>query len=188
MNAEQVDALLRFALGAGGLLDARESYTDIGVADAPNTIFTIDAGGVQKVVTIAALGFDQVGAEAADRAKFFVLADLLDSFEEQVAAGQVETTEVYRPEAYRGFLTESFPGQVGELIDWPWDDLSLDDFPSGDEPTRATTLTPEQVGAVTTEPTGGVAGLRISDEDGTVWQLAIRPLLPDEVANLDLDG
>ncbi|MBA2569845.1 MAG: hypothetical protein H0V04_01550, partial [Chloroflexi bacterium] len=70
----------------------------------------------------------------------------------------------------------------------PWDDLSLDDFPSGDEPTRATTLTPEQVGAVTTEPTGGVAGLRISDEDGTVWQLAIRPLLPDEVANLDLDG
>ncbi len=122
MNAEQVDALLRFALGAGGLLD------------------------------------------------------------------EVETTEVYRPEAYRGFLTESFPGQVGEIIDWPWDDLSLDDFPSGDEPTRATTLTPEQVGAVTTEPTGGVAGLRISDEDGSVWQLAVRPLLPDEVANLDLDG
>lgn len=179
MNPEQVDALLRFALTQGGLLDAEESYVDIGIADAPNTVFTVNAGGVEKAVNIAALGFDQPGPDAQMRQRFFRLADLLDSFEEQVAAGQVETVEPYQPLAYRAFLTESFGGV--EPADWPWDDLSIDDFPQGDEPARSATLSPDQVAAVADEPTGSVIGLAVLDESGTVWQLSIRPLLPDEV-------
>jgi hypothetical protein len=184
MSTEQIDALLRFALVDGGLLDARESYMDIGVADAPNTIFTIDAGGVQKVVTIAALGFDATGGDAADRAKFAGLADLLDSFEEQVAAGNVITAEPWEVPRYRGYLSESFEGEVGDFMDWPWADVTPSDFQGRpDSPARVAALSPDQVSELVDEmPSGPVGGLLVEAPDGTKWHVSIRPVLPDEEA------
>ena len=129
MNPDQVDALLRFALTQGGLLEAQEDYTEVGVADAPNTTFTVNAGGVDKTVVIAALGFDAQAPDAGIRAKFAVLSDLLDSFEDEVARGNVDPSGPFEPTAYRAYLPESFEGQQGEPIEWPWSDLTMDDFP-----------------------------------------------------------
>jgi hypothetical protein len=106
LTPEQVDALLTFALEQGALRDAAELYTQPLVADVPSTIFTINAADVDKVVTIQALGFDD-GPDTAIRAQFAQLADLLDSFDEQVAAGNVETVEPFAPGLYRGILTDA---------------------------------------------------------------------------------
>lgn len=183
MTPEQVDALLRFALSDGGLLGARESYFDVGVADAPNTDFTINAGGVNKVVSIAALGFDEVGvppADRADRARFAILSDLLDSFEEQVAAGNVESSELWHPTRYRVFLQEAFDVQQGAVIDWPWPELSVDDFIPTADGADAADLTAAQVALIATEPTGGSMDILVGDPEVIVYSLNVRPLLPDD--------
>src|SRR5262245_15577338 len=109
LSPEQVDALLTFALEQGGLRDAAELYTQPLVADVPTTIFTINAADIAKTVNVQALGMDE-GPDAAIRAQFGQLADLLDSFEEQVAAGNVESAEPYAPELYRGILTDGTGG------------------------------------------------------------------------------
>ncbi len=183
MNADQVDALLTYALNQGGLLDAREDYSNIGIADAPSTTFTINAGGVDKQVLIAALGFDSgpEAVDAADRAKFAVLADLLDSFDTEVAKGNVESSEPYQPTMYKAMLPEAFQGQQGVAIEWPWDDLTMDDFPITAESGFANGyITAEQAALVIDVPSGGVGGLLLEAPDGKLYSLAIRPLLPDE--------
>lgn len=179
MNADQVDALLRFALGPGGLLDARESYTDMMVADASTTTFTIDAGGVRKTVEAYALGPDAEGPDATILGRLSELADLLGSFEAQVAAGNVVSSEQYVPEKYRAWLTEAF-GE-GPITEWPWDDLDPDDFETPpDSFARLASLSPEQVAHITDEPTGGVMGIVLEADDGQLYSISVRPLLPGE--------
>jgi hypothetical protein len=181
MTPAQVDALLSFALSQGGLQSAVELYANPLIADAPSTIFTVNAGGVDKVVTIQALGFDDSGPDAAIRAQFAQLADLLDSFEEQVAAGNVESAEPYQPERYRAILMDFFEAQPADSVAWPWDDLTIDDFQGAQGGGFwYAGLTPEQASAVTEIPSGGIAGIAVEAPDGTPYFLAIRPLLPDE--------
>ena len=73
-----IQELLEFALGPGGLGAARESYVADGIADAGDTIFTIRAGGLDKVVTVNALmELTQPGSDAAARAAFSRLAQRL---------------------------------------------------------------------------------------------------------------
>ena len=183
MNADQVDALLSYALNQGGLLDAREDYSDIGIADAPTTTFTINAGGVDKQVAIVALAPDPGpdSADSADRAKFAVLADLLDSFETEVEKGNVELSEPYVPTMYKAMLPEAFEGQHGVAVEWPWDDLTMDDFPiTAESGFPNGYITAEQAALVIDVPSGGVGGLLLEGPDGKLYSLAIRPLLPDE--------
>jgi hypothetical protein len=188
MTPEQVDALLAFALQQGGLSNAREDYTNVGIADAPNTVFTIDAGGVQKTVTIAGLGFDLTGPDGPDLQRFTVLADLLDGFETEVERGNVVSTEPFQPELYRAYLPEAFEGQTGDWQEWPWDDLTVDDFAvAPDSGHRGAILTAEQVAEVVEVPSGGVGGILLETDEGERFQLAVRPLLPDEAAAVASD-
>jgi hypothetical protein len=173
MNAEQVDALLRYALGPGGLLDARESYMDMMVSDAPTTTFTIDAGGVTKTVQVYALSVGSPGPDTAIMDRMSALSDLLSTFEAQVASGQVVSAEPYQPESYRGWLTEAF-GE-GPITEWPWGDLQPDDFvqpPDAFAPLAA--LSPEQVALIADEPSGGVMGLLLESESGERYSLSVR--------------
>ncbi len=129
---------------------------------------------------IQALGFVDGGPDSQMRARFEQLADVLDSFEEQVAAGNVESADVYHPTGYRGMLMDA--GEAGGTpIAWPWADVQVDDFigPDGNI-ARYAALTPEQVALVTDEPTGGVSGILVEPPDGTKVFLLVRPLLPDE--------
>jgi hypothetical protein len=192
LSADQVDALLTYALTVGRLADAGPSYADSMVADAPSTVFTVNAAGYDKVVSVYALGIgDPAGPDASMYAALEDLATLLSTFEQQVEKGQVQSAELYQPALYRAVLTESDPS-LPDIIDWPFDDLSLDDFqPLPESPAlRLGGLTPEQLAAVTTVPSGGSYGLPIRSPDGNqVFYLQWRPLLPgDEVQPAVMGG
>jgi hypothetical protein len=180
LSPEQVDALLRFALGPGGLQDALAEYLNPMGVDLPTTSFTIDAAGIQKTVSIQALSELVEGPDQVERQRFFALADLLDSFEEQVAAGNVLTAEPYQPTAYRGILTPTYEGAQGTPIAWPWTDVALEDFLGDPTGYRYAELTPEQVALVTDVPSGGIASIMVETPDGGTAFLAVRPLLPGE--------
>src|SRR5690349_19420044 len=78
LDEVQVQDLLAFALGPGGLGAARDSYLAGGMADVPNTIFLIKAGGIDKSVVVSALNGDgSEGPDSAARAAFFRLAERL---------------------------------------------------------------------------------------------------------------
>ena len=79
-----MQALLRYALGTGRLLNAKETYDNGQIADAPTTIFNLNAGGLQKVVNVYALSeMTEPGPDAADRNGFSQLYALLSNFATQ---------------------------------------------------------------------------------------------------------
>ena len=183
LSEEQIQDLLEFALGDGGLGIARANYENGMIADAPTATFTVNAGGLQKKVTVYALGMDVDPANSADapaRAAFQRLADRLADFDQ----GGSIATDVYQPTAYRGILMDGQPAP--DSIAWPWTDLKPTDFafPADQNAFQLAThaLTPAQVEATAVkDPQGGFQGLVITSPDGTkLYTLSVRPLLPDE--------
>lgn len=181
MNAEQVDALLAFALSAGGLEVAREQYLNNRVMDAPDTVFTIVTDAVTKTVSVQALGIadDPTDPDAPQLAKMARLYELLADFRTQVARGNATDAGLYEPAAYRAILNEG--AQIGEGLDWPWTDLTLDDFVAqGEFGVRVAVLTPEQAKTLSDAPQGGLFGVGVFGPDRAPYTIALRPLLPDE--------
>jgi hypothetical protein len=182
MSPEQVDALLAYALGPGYLTDARTQYSDMMVSDAPTTVFTVNANGLNRSISVYALGMgDTTGPDAQAYAAMSSLGQLLATFEEQVAKGQVQSVQVYQPSGYRAYLTESGPGQP-DVMAWPWDDLIPADFTAdpNDPSVRVAELTPDQVAKLTAVPSGGFYSIPLQAADGTFYNLALRPLLPGD--------
>ncbi len=181
LSAAEVDQLLGFALGTGYLRDAHDSYARP-APDAPTTIFTIEAGGVSKRVSVTGLGV-KVPAGDPDAAAIkglSALSDRLRSFDEQVAAGHVVSVAPYEPQTYRAILSQG-PG-ASQPVAWPWPELALSDF-SADSSGLGLLLgdlTAEQAAKVTTVPSGGAAGIGITAPDGTAYSLSLRPLLPGD--------
>jgi hypothetical protein len=180
LSPEQVDELLGDALEDAGLAEARELYPQPDVADVPNTVFEIDAGGTRKTVVVQALGIEDGAPDAQARQGFLALAELLADFQARVGAEGVASA-VYAPGAYRGILTDAGAAEAGEARAWPWSDLDVADFVGPEDGVaRFAVLTPEQVAAVTDVPSGGVVDILVVDAAGTAHDLSIRPLLPGE--------
>ena len=185
LDAEQIQELLAFALGEGGLAAARPEYTNDLVADASTAVFTIDAGGIKKRVSVYALGLDLpeggAGADAPARAAFSRLAARLNDFDQ----GGTVPTDMYVPTAYRGVLLES-PGIVApDVRDWPWPELTPADFVTGDDtnarPFPSRTMTPAEIDVLGIEDyEGGFQGMVIAGPDGKMYTFSLRPLLPGE--------
>jgi hypothetical protein len=137
---------------------------------------------VKKVVSVYGLGIDtgRTNPDAADFAAF-ELAGVLDDFEAEVKKGHVESVAVYQPTLYRAILSEFAP--AGPANEWPWPDLTLDDF-SASEATGLLTgvLTAEQASKVVEIPSGGISNLAVNVPKKKVFELLLRPLLPDETA------
>ncbi len=125
LSEEQIQELLLLALSDGGLAAARPNYENNMVADAGTTVFTIDAGGIKKTVSVYALGLDDPsGQDAVARAAFKKLADRLADFDQ----GGSIATDVFTPDAYRATLIESPGIAAPDIRDWPWKDLTVADF------------------------------------------------------------
>jgi hypothetical protein len=182
LSEDEIQSVLIFALGEGGLGAALREYRNDQVADASTAVFTIDAGGLQKTVSVYALGLDVPGMpDALPRAAFARLAARLADFDE---GGRIRTDE-YAPERYRGYLMDGFAGQNAPTP-WPWADLAPSDFVVPNDPAAlqlpTRDLTVAQVEALGLEPyRGGFQGLTLQSPDkATVHGLSVRPLLPDD--------
>jgi hypothetical protein len=181
---DQVQGLLRFALVDGGLGIARVSYENPMVIDAGTSYFTINAGGVDKTVTVVALDFAEEGVpDLAARQAFKRLAERLRDFDE---GGSIETG-IWEPGRYRGVLYDAFGG--GDPVAWPWPDFEPDEFVARTDPDRPATgfpsrvMTLDEVAALELDNIeGGIQGLILALPDGSQFSLALRPLLPDEDA------
>jgi hypothetical protein len=184
LDEGQIQQLLEFALGPGALGTARDSYFDPRIADAPNTIFTIDAGGVDKSVVISALSDQAEGADAAARAGFWKLASRLRDFD----SGGTIPTDAYQADRYRGVLFDREPQAGPAALPWPWADIPPTAFkeeplPDGGTSLPRHTLTQAQVEALGTKDViGGLQGVVLSGPNGKSYTLTVRPLLVDEPA------
>ena len=170
------------ALGEGGLAVARPNYTNDMIADASTAIFTIEAGGIKKTVSVYALGLEMEGvADGPARAAFKKLADRLTDFDQ----GGTIATDVYEPEAYRGVLFEAPGIEAADIRDWPWPDINPGDFTPDPDPNANQfphrRMTIEEVDALGIKDyQGGFQNLVLKTSDGKTWTFSLRPLLPGE--------
>ncbi len=182
LSEEQIQELLILALGEGGLAAARPNYENNMVTDVGTTVFTIDAGGIKKTVSIYALGFDDPSSpDAAARVAFKKFADRLADFDQ----GGSIATDVYTPDAYRTSLIESPGIAAPDIRDWPWKDLTTADFKPDADPNGLQfpnrTMTPEEIDLLAVKDyQGGFNGLVLRGTDNKLYSVALRPLLPDD--------
>jgi hypothetical protein len=182
LNEEQLQKVLEDALVQGGLGQARTDYPDNQIADAPTAVFTVNAGGIAKRVSIYALGIDVANQpDAQARVAFADLAARLEAFD----GGGGDATGMYSPDRYRGILQE---GQAGgpDVKAWPWITVSPGDFVPASDPNAfrlpSRVMSVGAVEALGINPyQGGFQGLSlVGPGDGKVYSFSLRPLLPDE--------
>jgi hypothetical protein len=182
LTEDQIQEVLAFAIGPGGLGTARADYPNPQMADAGSATFTLRAGGQEKVVSI--YGLNETGPEGPDalaRRNFLALADRLRNFDQ----GGSFPTIAYEPPAYRAVLLET-SGVVAPLRAWPWPDLTPADFPTPKDPNAPfrfaqRVLTPAEVEALGLgDVRGGAMGIYLTGPDGKQYSLSLRPLLPGE--------
>jgi hypothetical protein len=182
LTEEQIQSTLALALGDGGLGVARANYENNMISDASTAIFTVDAGGIKKTVSIYALGLEGDGVpDAVSRKAFKGLADRLADFDK----GGAIATDVYKPAGYRGVLLEG--AAAPDQKPWPWEDITPADFPFPADPNEfqmaQRVLTPADVEKLGVEtPEGGFMGMILVGPDDKLYSLSLRPLLPDEKA------
>ena len=180
----QVQQLLEFALGQGGLGSARDKYLSDGIADAPNTIFTIRAGGLDKTVVVNALSEEtRPGPDAVARSAFLSLAKRLQDFD----LGGTISSDVYEADRYRGVLSPRDGAPAGTSLDWPWPAIKPIEFKEGPSDGSGATILPhrtmstDEVAALKlADIEGGVQGLTLRGPDGAIYSFILRPLLVDE--------
>lgn len=183
LDAGQVEELLTFALGQGGLGSARDNYGHDGIADASSSNFTINASGLKKVVSIYALGIeDPTTPDLVARKAFQLLATRLRDFDN----GGTIATDVYAPTGYRGVLIEREGDPQAKPMAWPWPDLTIADFKKDINGAGATqfphrTMTAEEVAALKLgDVPGGAQGVTLAGTDNKIYSFILRPLLPGE--------
>jgi hypothetical protein len=181
LSEPQIQALLQEAINQGALGIARAEYLNNRIADAPTTVFVVHAGGLDKTVSVMGLGIDQQpGPDALTLTALAKLAERLGQFN----AGTGFATELYVPERYRALLMEAPMGDHPAPIAWPWPDIKPADFAVLADnllsfPIR--TVTAADVAKLKLpQIEGGLIGVPVKAPDGKVYQLALRPLLPDE--------
>jgi hypothetical protein len=182
LDESQIQDLLAFALGPGGLGTARDAYVAGGVADVPNTIFTVHAGGVDKTVSVTALSDQpEPGPDALARSAFWKLALRLRDFDH---GGSIDS-DVYVADRWRDAIAEREAQPGVSPTTWPWPTLGVADFKDGANdggpalPHRV--MTTDEVAALKLDRiAGGLQGLVLKAPNGKLYSLILRPLLVDE--------
>ena len=182
MSEEQVQALLEFALGEGGLGAARPNYPNDMVTDHSTAVFTVKAGGLTKTVSVYALDYQmETVPDLLARKTFIKLRDRIVDIDQ----GGSITTAVYAPDRYRAILVEGQPGAPDEKA-WPWEDIKTSEFIGDGDPNAfqvpARVVTKADVELLGMEPyEGGFVGLPLAGPgDCKFYSLSLRPLLPED--------
>lgn len=176
LENDQIQALLRFAIGEGGLGTACERY---GTSDLGFDVFTLHAGGLDKRVVVV------------DPGPLDALAERLGNFDPESMP-----TQVWVPDRYWGNLREaSYYFESGLLpyppdasvLRWPWLDIEPEDFviratPDWGDSRRVMSADEAAVMGLSDD---GVVVQRIylRGPDGeTIYTFSLWPMLPDETS------
>ncbi|MCY7419634.1 MAG: hypothetical protein LH650_14310 [Chloroflexi bacterium] len=184
LSQAQVDERIAYALGPGGIADAKPVYDFMFVSDMPTTTFLVQDGDTSTTVSVYALGVmnPETTGDEAELAKLNDLAQKLSDFGPELEKMGVTSTE-YQPTRYLATLYPDFEGNAEPAAPWPFTDVAPTDFVVDvHDFTSVVVLTPEQVAEVTEVPSGGIAGLLYTTPGGVRTNLAIRPMLPGEAA------
>ena len=179
LDEDEIQALLRFALGEGGLGDACELYETRDTDVADYFAFTVRAGGLDKHV------------EGPGPNRFPELATYLLSID-RVARFP---TRVFVPDRYWGnlFEVEDYwiesgilpePRDAG-IVPWPWPDIAPAEFvgPAAPEPGRRV-MSVDAAAVLGLSDNGGVVGMvYLRAPDGTtIYWFSLWPMLPDQTS------
>jgi hypothetical protein len=177
LDENQVQSLLRFALGEGGLGDACESYPSPDSESFGPDVFTIHAGGLDKRV------------ENFGSAPFGALTDYLRNFDRSGIP-----TSVLVPDRYWGNLLDAsvfryigdgvVPGLAGSgTVPWPWPGVAPAEFVGLAElsPGRRV-MSGDEAAVVGLSDIGGVVQrVYLLGPDGeTIYYFSLWPMAPDE--------
>jgi hypothetical protein len=171
-----IQTVLAEAIGPGGLGVAVGPYNEMMGADIPSTIFTINAGGIPepKRVEVVALSPE---AHPKNRQVITALAGLAEKLR---AFDTLVNEQPYIPNGYRAVLTPTEQA-FGPVVDWPWPDISPDEFGGDNEFFQTRQMTHDEVAALGIDNLeSGVAGFVLQDGQD-LYSFALRPLLPDDV-------
>jgi hypothetical protein len=179
LGEDEVQSLLLFALGEGGLELARERYKLGNDTDDPGfSVFTIRAGSLDKRVEV-------IGSVSP----FESLADHLRSF----GGGGVPSTRVWVPDRYWGLLIEVSsvielgilpdPGEA-DVVPWPWPGIAPEDFfePVSPDPAARRVMSKDEAAVLGLSDDGGVVEhIYFLGPDGdTIYSFSLWPMLPDD--------
>jgi hypothetical protein len=177
LDEDGIQALLQQALNEGGLAVARGPYQGMS-ADIPTTTFTMNVGGQTKEVAVTALSPDSHPPQDA------LIIGQISRFAEKLRgfANNTGGEQPYLAQGYRGVLIP-VEQPFGPVVDWPWPDLSPDDFKSGENEFFLTrTMTADEVVTLgIPDVGGGLLGVALQ-KDGKLYTFSLRPLLPDETS------
>jgi hypothetical protein len=182
LTEDQIQTLLQFAIGPGGLAAARASYEQP-IADAPTTTFTLTAGSLTKTTKVNGLGMEvQPGPDSAIIGQLASLKARLAGFGKDIVG-----EGPWSPDRFRGLLMSTDGQPISGQLPWPWTTIGVTDFVAPNNPDLPTfpqkTLLPADVAALKIQGLdGGGRGIFLLAPDGKTYELAIRPLLPDEKA------
>lgn len=183
-----MQAILEAAFDAG--LDSLGDLTDmgsVGVADAPETVFTIRAGGVDRTVRVYALGeaggqFPGMPDEEFEARKALLdLVDDLSSLETWLPDGSIGASEVYEPAGVRAYVSRYTPQAdlPQEAVAWPIDPPLRGTGEDAGAGFRCISITGDEWAALA--PAAVQANqLTPWTSDGRRFSVSFRPLLPDE--------
>jgi hypothetical protein len=183
-----IQAILEAAFDAG--LDSIDDLTDmgsVGVADAPETVFTLRAGDVDRSVRIYALG--EMGGqlpgmpdeEFEARKALLSFVDHLSSLETWLPDGSVSASAVYEVTGVRAFVTP-YTVQADlpqEAIEWPLDVPLRGAGVDAGAGFRCLSVTGEDW-SVLSRTVRQANQLTPWTSDGRRSAVSFRPLLPDE--------
>lgn len=181
------------AAAEAGILGNDAHYDYPGIADAPTTIFTVDAGGATSRVSAYALGIGEDAsmippADAAARAELADFAAKLGDLAGWLGADVVSGEESYRFESIRVYAQAAEPtspdgGIEPTVVDWP---LAVplatfgEPFRPGAEPAMRCGVVAGDDLATLRPALEAANQLTFWRSGGQTWSLVLRPLLPDE--------
>jgi hypothetical protein len=180
LTEDQVQSLLRFALGEGGLMAACERYESRDVDGFGSAVFTVHAGVLDK--RIESFGESPLGP---------VINRLLSLDRD----GSIPT-RTWEPDRFRGSLFELGPYEEGwvlpnpdvvGILAWPWPGLAPDDFvtppdPGWESPRRILSAAEAAVHGFS-DNGGLVQRVYIRGRVGkTLYYFSMWPVFPDETS------
>ena len=183
-----MQAILEAAFNAG--LDSVGDLTDmgsVGVADAPETVFTMRAGGVDRSVRVYALGeaggqFPGMPDEEFEARKALLgLVDDLSSLETWLPEGSIGAFAVYEPAGVRAYVSPYTPQAdlPQEAVAWPLDQPLRGAGEDAGAGFRCISVTGDEW-AVLAPAAVQANQLSPWTSDGRRFSVSFRPLRPDE--------